>query len=244
MAPRPAHLIGVLSGTLRRDASMGYYSRRAKILAHYAVYDRALDAVERWPSGQSRIIEPHDIVGPAGQPQDRRYEAFPRLPLLWSIAALRIDPARHTFIDYGAGRGRALLTAARLPFVRCIGVEFSASLQAEARENIAAYPKDRLACRDLSTVHVNAADFVPPSGDLVLFFYNPFTAPVLDQVAARLEDAVRAGRFIRVIYINPGRIALFAKRQMFRRVSVNLLTRAKLALLSIGPIEFFSVGPG
>lgn len=222
---------------------MGYYSRQARILVHHLAYDRRFDALERWPTGQSRTVDASDVVGSPGHPQDRRYEAFPRLPLLWSIAALRIDPARYTFIDYGAGRGRALLTAARLPFARCIGVEFSDSLQAEARDNIAAYPTDLLACRDLDAVHMNAADFVPPPGNLVLFFYNPFKGEVLGQVAGRIENAVRSGRrSIRVIYVNPGRMALFMRRPLFRRLPIDLLTRAKLALFSIGPIEFFAAG--
>jgi hypothetical protein len=224
---------------------VGYYSRQAKILAHYAAYDRALDAVERWPTGQSRTVDASDVVGSPGHPRDLRYEAFPRLPLLWSIAALRIDPARHTFVDYGAGRGRALLTAARLPFARCIGVEFSDSLQAEACENIASYPADLLACRDLQAVRMNAADFVLPSGDLVLFFYNPFTAGVLDRVADRIDAAARAERrSIRIVYVNPRRMALFIDRPTFRRLSIPLSARAKLALLGIGPVEFFAVDGG
>ncbi|MDC7987517.1 class I SAM-dependent methyltransferase, partial [Rhodoplanes sp. TEM] len=211
---------------------MGYYLRQGRILVHHAVYDRALDALERWPSGRSRTVAADDIAGPPGRLQDRRYEAFPRLPLLWSLAALGIDPAGTTFVDYGAGRGRALLTAARLPFARCIGVEYSASLHAEARDNIAAHPPDRLACRDVSVVHMNAADFVPPAGDLVLFFYNPFGLEVLERVADRIaEAAAREPRAIRIVYVNPRRWALFAGRPAFRRQPIPLAARAKLALL-------------
>ncbi|NVO16281.1 MAG: hypothetical protein HXX10_19800 [Rhodoplanes sp.] len=222
---------------------MSYYVRQARILAHHALYDRACDAVERWPTGQSLTVASDDVVGAPGHHRDRRYEAIPRLPLLWSIAALRIDPARYTFVDYGAGRGRALLTAARLPFARCIGVEFSATLQAEACDNIAAYPRDRLACRDLQVVHMNAADFVPPAGDLMLFFYNPFTATVLDAVADRIEAASQTGpRAIRIVYVNAARMALFWGRPAFRRLPIPLAARARLALLGAGPMEFFAVG--
>jgi len=221
---------------------VGYYSRQTKVLLHYAAYDRACDAMERWPTGQSRTVTPDDVVGSPGQFQDRRYEAFPRLPLLWALAALRIDPTRFTFVDYGAGRGRAVLTAARLPFAACVGVEFSQTLHAEACDNVAAYPMDRLACRTITVVNVNAADYTLPSGDLVLFFYNPFTAAVLDRVAEQIEAAARAEpRDIRVIYVNPRRSALFAGRPAFRPEVVPLRVRAKLALFGLGPIDFFTV---
>ncbi|RAI38613.1 hypothetical protein [Rhodoplanes roseus] len=222
---------------------MGYYSRQARIIAHYVAYDRARDGIERWPTGQSRTVAAADVVGPPGRLQDRRYEAFPRLPLLWALQALDIAPARCTFVDYGAGRGRALLTAARLPFRRCIGVEFSDSLHAEACENIALYPKELLACRDLEVRHLNAAHFVLPPGDLVLFFYNPFTAEVLDEVADQIEAAARTDRrAIRIVYVNPRKTALFFGRPVFRRLPVPLSARAKLALLGAGPVEFFAVG--
>ncbi|MBK5960289.1 hypothetical protein CCR97_19085 [Rhodoplanes elegans] len=223
---------------------MGYYWRQARILLHHAVYDRTRDALERWPSGRARTVAAADIVGAPAALQDRRYEAFPRLPLLWALDALAIDPAETTFVDYGAGRGRMLLAAAGRPFRRCVGVEFSASLVAEARDNISAWPAERLACRDLSVVHADAADYVPPAGDLVLFFYNPFAREVLDRVADRLEEAAAAEpRNIRIVYVNPRGWALFFGRPAFRRLAVPLAARAKLALLGAGPIAFFTVEP-
>lgn len=223
---------------------MGYYLRQVRILIHHAVYDRAFDAAERWPSGRSRTVAADDVAGPPGRLQDRRYEAFPRLPLLWSLDALGLDPSRTSFVDYGAGRGRALLAAARRPFVRCVGVEYAASLCVEARENIAACPPDRLACRDVSVVHMNAADFELPAGDLVLFFYNPFGLDVLERVADRIaEAAAREPRAIRIVYVNPRRWALFAGRPDFRPLAIPLAARAKLALLGAGPIDFFAAGP-
>ncbi|MFD2184988.1 hypothetical protein [Rhodoplanes azumiensis] len=221
---------------------MGYYWRQVRILLHHAVYDCARDKLERWPSGRSRTVPADDVVGRQAAFQDRRYEAFPRLPLLWALDALDLDPATTTFVDYGAGRGRALLAAAGRPFRRCVGVEFSARLVAEARDNIAAWPVERLACRDLSLVHMDAADYVPPPGDLALFFYNPFGREVLDRVADRLEEAAADGaRKIRIAYVNPRGWALFVGRPAFRRLAIPRAARAKLALFGAGPVEFFSV---
>ncbi|EJW09708.1 hypothetical protein A33M_1033 [Rhodovulum sp. PH10] len=221
---------------------MGYYVRTTKILLHRLVHDRACDALERWPTGEARTVAESDVVGPSGGPRDRRYEAFPRLPLLWALEALNIRPEEFSFVDYGAGRGRALLTAARLPFARCVGVEYSAALAAEAADNIAGHPKDGLACRDVAVVHANAVDFEPPPGNLVLFFYNPFGARTLERVAERITAPCPAGpRTIRVVHVNPSRYLLLSRRPDFRKLALPLKARAKLSLLGVGPIDFFAV---
>ena len=44
---------------------------------------------------------------------------------------------RYTFLDIGAGKGRALLVAAESPFNEVVGVELNPSLAAIARNNIA-----------------------------------------------------------------------------------------------------------
>ena len=49
----------------------------------------------------------------------------------------RLDlPAGGTFVDVGSGKGRVLLLAARHPFKRVVGIEFSPSLCEQARRNI------------------------------------------------------------------------------------------------------------
>ncbi len=172
---------------------------------HQIVYDRWLDRRERRPSGRTYIVREDEMVGPPPPAGERLYRPFPRLPLLWSIEALAIDVSTYSFVDYGSGRGRLLLAAARLPFRRVVGVEFARSLHQDACENIAHYPRDKIACADIVSLNLNAMDFDLPAGNIVAFFFNPFTVDVLEQVAQRIENACRAAP--RSVYI------IFAQQQ-------------------------------
>ena len=96
-----------------------------------------------------------------------------------------LAPERTTFVDLGAGMGRVVLHAARRPFRQIVGVEVSPALLEVAKENRAAY-RGALACRDVRLVRADAATFAFPRGDVAVYLYNPFTAPVLDAVLTRL----------------------------------------------------------
>lgn len=219
-----------------------YYIRWCRQFAHRLLYDRWQDRFEVWRTGEARVVR--DIVGPVGSRYDMFYEPYPRLPLLWSLAALRIDPADYTFVDFGSGRGRALLTAARLPFRRCVGVEFSRSLHAEACENIANYPSQRLACREVTSVHQNAVAFELPAGNVVAFFFNPFMGNVLTRVTERIEESCRTTpRKMKIIFVNRNRTPLFPGRPSFRPIEPPRIERLKLALFGTIPVDFFEVEP-
>jgi hypothetical protein len=210
---------------------------------HQIVYDRWLDRRERRPSGRTYIIREDEMVGPPPPAGERLYRPFPRLPLLWSIEGLAIDVSAYSFVNYGSGRGRLLLAAARLPFRRVVGVEFAHSLHQDACENIAHYPRDKIACADIVSLNLNAMDFDLPAGNVVAFFFNPFTVDVLEQVAQRIENACRAApRSVYIIFANSNRLRVFAARPAFRRFKPELLDRIRLATMAPVPIEFFSVG--
>jgi hypothetical protein len=96
-----------------------------------------------------------------------------------------------TFIDFGSGKGRALLLAAELPFKRIIGIEFARELHDIAERNIARYPQEAKKCKAIRSVMEDATQFVLPEEPLVLFFHNPFGPPVLTQVIANITDSYR-----------------------------------------------------
>jgi 16S rRNA G966 N2-methylase RsmD len=109
------------------------------------------------------------------------------------LDAVPLAPQRSTFIDIGAGLGRVMLRAACRPYRQIVGVEISPALYEVAKENRAAYRGD-LACRDIRLVRADAATFVFPRGDLVVYLYNPFRgavlAPVLDRLAGLRHEVV------------------------------------------------------
>jgi hypothetical protein len=134
------------------------------------MYDHWLDHLERRPSGKAYAIRADEVIGAVPRPEQRLYRSFPRLAFLWSIEALGIDPNAQSFVDYGSGRGRLIITAAGLPFRRVIGVEFARSLNRDACENIAHYPRSRLECLDIPSLTLNATEFDLPPGNVVAFF--------------------------------------------------------------------------
>ena len=162
-------------------AAVRYYFGRTKHLAHQIMYDHWLDRLERRPSGKAYTITEDEVIGVVLRPEERLYRSFPRLPFLCSIKALEIDSTAYSFVDYGSGRGRLILTAARLPFQRVIGVEFARNLHRDACENIAHYPYSRLACRDFVSLNVDAIEFDFPPGNIIAFFFNPFGGDILDK---------------------------------------------------------------
>ena len=223
-------------------SAIRHYVGRGKQLAWQLVYDHRLDRLEPIPSGTRYSVPAGEIVGAVPPPSERLYQAFPRLPFLWSIEVLGIDATAYSFVDYGSGRGRLLLTAARLPFRRVIGVEFAHSLHRDACRNIADYPRGRLACHDIVSLNVDAADFGIPDGNVVAFFFNPFTNNVLDRVAQRIEDACRASaRSVYVIFASANPARLFARHPAFRPFVPSLINRLRLAALAPFPMEFFCV---
>lgn len=124
-----------------------------------------------------------------------------------------------TFIDMGAGKGRAVLLAAGYPFRRVIGVEFSSELVAIARRNLTLYAAGSIRCNQVDLVLGDAAEFELPSSPIVLYLYNPFD----DVVMKRLVRSVRASllrepRRIFVIYVNPQCADAWDEVEEFKRV--------------------------
>ena len=90
--------------------------------------------------------------------------------------------------------GRVVMLAARRPFRAVVGVEISPALVEIARENLATARDRRRVARDVRIVRADAAAYAFPRGDLVVYLYNPFAAPVLERVLARLRIGGRAPR--------------------------------------------------
>jgi SAM-dependent methyltransferase len=116
---------------------------------------------------------------------------------------LHVDFRQFSFVDLGSGKGRALLLASGYPFREVIGVELSAELDRVARENIARYatPARRA---PIMAIHGDAADFEWPPGPLLVYLWNSFTQPVMEQVFARLEASLKqVPRQLYLVYIHP-----------------------------------------
>lgn len=121
-----------------------------------------------------------------------------------AIRCMNVELTGKTFIDFGSGKGRALLLASSHPFNAVIGVEFNPALHAIAERNIATYKSDSQKCLDLKSVCMDATLFPIPQGDLVIFMFNPFDASVLTQVFDNVcASMIESPREIHVVYARP-----------------------------------------
>lgn len=111
------------------------------------------------------------------------------------------DVSGHTFVDFGAGMGRAMFLAANYPFARIVGVEFAAELVEKCRANLRTYRNPQQQCSDLEIVAGDACDFAIPEGPLVLFLYNPFGKTVMNRVIDNVRQSlIAAPRPLTVVY--------------------------------------------
>jgi SAM-dependent methyltransferase len=119
-----------------------------------------------------------------------------------ALAALPVDPARFTFVDLGAGKGRALLLAARRGFRRIVGVVFAREVVDVAQGNLRAARLPEGV--DARVIEQDATTYELPQEPLVLFMYNPFGGQTMQAVARRTRAALeRHPRPLHVLYLNP-----------------------------------------
>jgi SAM-dependent methyltransferase len=166
-------------------------------------------------TGRAVRLEGLSIVGANGrygvlyQPSDtRRVRA--------ALASLPIRHDEFTFIDFGSGKGRVLLVAAAYTFRRIIGVEFAEELHHIAGQNIRrALGRDTRA----EAVCCDAAEYELPNDPLVLYFYNPFMAPIMRRVMANVSLSLRrASRPAYVILRGEESLAAEIRRVGFRQI--------------------------
>ena len=100
------------------------------------------------------------------------------------------DLSPYTFLDIGSGKGRVLFIAAEYPFRRILGVEYDRALHQLAEQNIAAFRHPAQRCRQLQSIHANAAESQFPDGDLVVYLFNPFGPEILAAMLGNLEAAI------------------------------------------------------
>jgi hypothetical protein len=161
-------------------------------------------------TGGIREIGSLDVVQSPAARYAVRYDPSSAGAVVAQLNKLQIEYTRFTFIDFGSGKGRALLVAAGFPFKEVIGIEFSRELHDVAERNISRLPPDVTLSGTVRSIYGDAGSFEPPPSDLVCYFYNPFGPPVMEAVAARLvAHRERFGYRIIVIYVDPRHPEIF-----------------------------------
>jgi SAM-dependent methyltransferase len=136
------------------------------------------------------------------------------------MAALPIEFERFTFIDLGSGKGRTLLMASDYPFRKIVGVELLPELHEIARNNLVKYQNESQKCKALEAICDDAANFEFPSGQLVLYLFNPLPESGLRRVMANLENSLKVDRRpVYVLYHNPLLDGVLAENRRLTRIA-------------------------
>jgi SAM-dependent methyltransferase len=124
----------------------------------------------------------------------------------------------YTFLDFGCGKGRALIIASETPFKRILGVELAAGLVKVARRNTRIIRRRHPRRTPIEIVQGDATTIPLPEGNLVIFLYHPFGPELVARMLSRLVDAVAGNkRAIFLIYENPVYGKMVDSTQKFTR---------------------------
>lgn len=144
---------------------------------------------------------------------------------LWRETGPKYGIERYTFVDIGAGKGRAMLVASELPFKQVIGIELNPAMADIAERNvehwIAAHESDPTAASHapVRLVEQDALEFEFPKSPCVAFMFHPFEAPLMKKMLRRMEKqfAKRPGE-LDVLYVNAECAAVFDANPAFQRL--------------------------
>jgi SAM-dependent methyltransferase len=124
-----------------------------------------------------------------------------------------------TFIDLGAGMGRAMLLAALQPFRAVVGVELNPVLVRLARRNITRWRKIADPQTRMRLVSGDVADYPFPSGPCVAFLFNPFGATVMRRLLKGMSRSFvsRPGE-LDILYVNNEQESVLESQPGFERL--------------------------
>jgi hypothetical protein len=111
---------------------------------------------------------------------------------------IREEPG-DVLVDFGSGKGRVLVMAAREPFARIVGVERSTELAAAARRNVER-ARPHAKCPQVDVVTADAPAYDVPDAATIVYFASPFSGRVLDAVLDNVRASLeRAPRHLRIV---------------------------------------------
>jgi hypothetical protein len=183
--------------------------------------ERAENFDARFGTDTTAVIYPWKLpsTGRESNPQIHPYEGTPAWLIREILGSIPLRPREFVFVDFGSGKGRALLVASEFPFAKIVGVELASELHQIAEENVKRYRPASQQCDAFSLHCLDATAYDFGSQPLVLFMYNPFGEATLRSVLGNLEASLRATpREAFVVYLNPRFEALLRNAPFLRRV--------------------------
>lgn len=136
---------------------------------------------------------------------------------------------RFTFIDVGAGMGRAMLLAAEYPFRRVVGIELNPILTKIARRNLQIWRAADQTRMPIQLVCGDAVEARFPKGPCLVFLFNPFGASVMRLMLKRLAAAFadRPGQ-LDLLYVNNEQDEMIVRHPGFTQLFVGQERRSRV----------------
>jgi SAM-dependent methyltransferase len=202
---RPLARRGGIRGLLRFAHSLGLREILRRIIR---VFRRSVGAAVDRLYDRRHLVDTCGRISAKDLPVDttsrengNEYAPVPQKSFRAMLESVPVDFREYTFIDYGSGKGRALLLAAEQPFRQVVGVEYSEPLARIADANISSYQNGVLRCRSIEALFMDATLFEPPSGPCLFWLFSPFHGKVLRRVLKRIETSyVRDPRPMVILY--------------------------------------------
>jgi SAM-dependent methyltransferase len=133
-----------------------------------------------------------------------------------------------SFIDVGAGMGRAMLLAAELPFRQVVGVEINPTLARIARRNMAVWRSQGRARAPMRLSARDAVEYRLPQGPCLAFLFNPFGEPVMRRLlAAWRKDFARRSGQLDILYVNNEQEHVIERQAEFTRLYLGQIQRSR-----------------
>ena len=146
--------------------------------------------------------------------QAHSYSDSGREDLQKVLAALEIRQG-DAVVDFGCGKGGALITLAEYDFSKITGIEISAALTGIARKNLS-----RLKIDNVEVVCCDAGKFTDLDAYNYCYFFNPFPGAVMTEVLQNLARSLnRRPRKMTIIYLNPECHDRIIEHGVFRKVA-------------------------
>ncbi len=128
---------------------------------------------------------------------------------LEQIVGKKID--KELFLDYGSGKGGAIIHARYSGFRESIGIEFAKELHLIACRNI-----ERLNLKNTTSYLQDATEYLPPYNVSLIYLFNPFDEIVMDKVAKNIASL--RGKYKNEVYIVYGNPSSKILRDYFKLI--------------------------
>ncbi|ADW69801.1 class I SAM-dependent methyltransferase [Granulicella tundricola] len=138
---------------------------------------------------------------------------------LWQGTRPKYPIDRYTFVDIGAGKGRAVMTASLHPFFEAVGIELNPTLASIARTNLQTFPNYANPLAPTRLIEGDALAANLPLTPTLAFMFHPFEAPVLRKLIGKIQAHYSVLDLpFDLIYVNAEHASVLDQNTWFKRL--------------------------